>query len=331
MPVYTQEYNTPLDIMNRALQIIGQPMISAIDEDSRAATECAFAYDKVREAELRRNTWSFATKRTAIRPIDSTTMLFEPVEFDPTATSYAAGSIIARDNETWQNRLPITSAGLIPGNDPAWELYFGPLTALPTTDIGTDTFYASELTWITVSTVNKVYTSLVSSNAALVSDTTSWTLNDAVGLVSPALLYPLGAGPQTQSSSRNLYKLPCNFLRLAPQDPKAGSVSYLGAPSGIGYSDWEIDSGFLITRDVNTILLRFIADCTNVRTFDVMFCEGVAARLALAICEPLTQSSEKVKTCASLYKIIMGEARIANAILTGAVFDAEDDYITCRA
>jgi hypothetical protein len=63
---------------------------------------------------------------------------------------------------------------------------------------------------------------------------------------------------------------------------------------------------------------------------DPMFCEGLAARIGLEICEEVTQSGEKLKTIASEYKLFMSEAREINGIEVGPVESPEDDYIVCR-
>ncbi len=63
---------------------------------------------------------------------------------------------------------------------------------------------------------------------------------------------------------------------------------------------------------------------------DDMFCEGLAARMALETCEQITQSNEKKKDAAAVYKYFMTEARLVNAIEAGSVETPEDDYLTCR-
>jgi hypothetical protein len=78
------------------------------------------------------------------------------------------------------------------------------------------------------------------------------------------------------------------------------------------------------------ILLRFVADVTLVDTMDPMFCEGLACSLAIAVCERITQSTEKWNKCTAEYRRIMGEARIVNGIETGPVQPPQDDYITAR-
>lgn len=151
-----------------------------------------------------------------------------------------------------------------------------------------------------------------------------------VGLSELNIIYPLGSGPSTQVTTRNAYRLPAGFLRKAPQDPKAGSNSYLGAPSNLEYNDWNLEGNYIVSSQVEPIILRFIADVTDVKQFDDMFCEGLGARIALETCEVLTQSTQKVSNIASQYQKFMGEARTINAIETGSEEPPLDDYIACR-
>ncbi len=153
----------------------------------------------------------------------------------------------------------------------------------------------------------------------------------AVTITNLQIIYPMGTGPLNQSFTKNIYRLPANFLRRAPQDPKAGSVSPLGAPSGLPYDDWTLQGQYFVTRESYPIALRFVADVTDVTTFDDMFCEGLAARIAAEVVERLTQSTAKRAGIMAAYRLTMGEARIVNGIETGATEPPEDDYITCRA
>jgi hypothetical protein len=127
-----------------------------------------------------------------------------------------------------------------------------------------------------------------------------------------------------------VFALPSNFLREAPQDPKAGSTSYLGAPTGLMYTDWEYQGNYLISRTAYPIVYRFVADVTLVPTFDDMFCEGLGALIGESTCERITQSDAKVGMCQRIYQQKITEARAVNGIETGATEPAEDDFITCR-
>jgi len=144
------------------------------------------------------------------------------------------------------------------------------------------------------------------------------------------LLYPMTAGPASQTITRNVYPLPYGFLRMARQEPKSGSTSIFGAPTNRAYDDWLIESGMLVTRDSEPIILRFVADEQNVSYMDPMFCEGLACRIAMEIVEALTQSTEKARETSASYTVFMREARLVNAIEEGADEPAMDDWIQTR-
>jgi hypothetical protein len=156
-----------------------------------------------------------------------------------------------------------------------------------------------------------------------------WMVLDVV-LSQLPIVGPIGVGPNVSGRQRSVYRLPANFLRLAPQDPKAGSVSYLGAPGGGTYLDWDLAGDYLVTRTIGAIVLRFVADITNVREMDDMFCEGLGARIGYEVCPKLTQSVSKRGDIAKAYDTFMGEARTVNGIETGPTEPPEDDYISCR-
>ena len=80
-------------------------------------------------------------------------------------------------------------------------------------------------------------------------------------------------------ATRNVYRLPANYLRKAPQDPKAGVFSWLGAPGNRQADDWTYEGNYLMTLDGGPIVFRFIADLQNVADFDDMFCEALSCRL----------------------------------------------------
>lgn len=143
--------------------------------------------------------------------------------------------------------------------------------------------------------------------------------------------YPIGAGPSSETVTKNVFRLPAGFLRHAPQDPKAGSYSTLGAPANPVIDDWEFAGDYLITSDSGAINFRFAADITRVSAMDDLFCEGLACRLAMEVCEKLTQSASKLTEVKDAYNKAMSEARLINAIELGAVEQPLDDFIACRA
>lgn len=145
------------------------------------------------------------------------------------------------------------------------------------------------------------------------------------------IIYPLGSGPITQSWSRNAYRLPAAFLRRAPDDPKAGSMSQLGVPSNNPQDDYNFEGRYVTTFAAGPLMLRFVADLVDVSQMDPMFCEGLGARIGLEGCEFVTQSMEKKQAIASEYQKFMEEARTADSILVGPVEPPLDDFIACRA
>jgi hypothetical protein len=422
-------YLSPIDIANRGLQHCGAERIDAtqgFEEDSKRASECAFVYDKLRRAELRRNLWAFAIRNAVIRPVDRTFRLLAPTLWSGNVT-YPAGALCSDVTGSIWISTVVSNINRPPGYSQGWELYFGPM-AIPAYDADT-TYWAGDVVyiaegdgtyavyyslengndadpetpeaWSATTTYRKgdlaavsttPYVSLIDLNtnqnptttaAAAYAEATAYVLNDRVlgtdGYVYTAkgattgndpvydflatywtkgslaawstttgtrgtgstkwqpldamlqdlvILSPMVLGPDRQPKS--IYRLPANYLRLAPQNPKAGSMSPLGAPSGERYRDWNIQGQYLSTMETDPILLRFGADYTDVATMDDMFCEGLAARIGYEVCEPLNQDKGKKQIIASEYNKFMGEARTVNGIETGPTEPPEDDWVTCR-
>ena len=154
---------------------------------------------------------------------------------------------------------------------------------------------------------------------------------NGVGISELNIIYPLGAGPQSQVNTLNLYRLPSGYLRKANQDPKAGSYSDLGAPTNSAYDDWVFENGYIISSLSGVIVLRFVADVQDVTTFKTMFCEGLGARIAKDICREITGSTEKVVSITQAYDKVMGEARLSNAIEEDSEEAPLDDWLAVRA
>jgi hypothetical protein len=432
-------FNIPEDICNRALQHCGVRRIVSLSDTSQQAAACAFVYDKLRRAELRRNTWVFSTRRAPLRPLaanmtgilgnsiyqpqsgpNTGTLWLTPSTWSSTVT-YTPGAIVTDPSVPglWWTSYAQENLNNAPGvgSGSVWDVYFGPRIAVPY-DM-TSSYWAGELVYVqnpNTQAIN-VYRSLVNGNGngniqvtintqpsagavqsittvAITSNSSNnpWTLTDWNPLVTynrdqvvmyqwvlwrsaieqnvgnpppgsnsqwiscgpvdaPTVAlasninwlpiqatvqsgiaeYPIGSGPVQEANTRNAFPLPYGFLRMAPQDPTQGAVSYLGAPGGLTYSDWVQEAGFLTSRENSIILLRFIADITNVSKMDDMFCEGLAARIAFEIVEELTQDPSKKASIAAAYNRTMGEARIVNAVESGTDQPPEDDYISCRA
>lgn len=434
------EFILPVDIANRACQHVGVPRLDRTQgflEDSQQASQIGDVYGKLRRAELRRNVWRFAIRRSVLRAIDTTTMRLAAALWQEDATYFVGSIVLDGSNNVWISRSP-DNLGNNPASSPTlWEPFFGsPMVTLysdttsyftgelvyTTPGDGTNKVYLSlqnnneddpetatdwddEATYyknqvVTYSAVTYmslidfninqtpssspqlwdsgtsysignsvgasdgyIYTSVINANLGndpIDGDVTKWTNTNVlnpwtreftggtgsvkwlqvggdgapaggVTLATPNIIYPVGCGPSSQDNTRNIYPLPCNFLREAPQDPKAGSHSWIGAPTGLDYNDWNPERDFIISSEQGPIVLRFVADITDVSMMDDMFCEGLGLRIALEVCEPLTQSNAKLNNIAQKYQKFFGEARTVNAIETGSTEPPTDDYLACRA
>ena len=554
------EFLSPTDIGSRAAQLCGQPQLDPTlgfaDPSSKASAEIGFVYDKLRKAELQRNTWRFAIRLAALRPIDGNTVLIAPALW-VSSTTYFKGSLVSDQNGLiWQSTIP-NNTGNQPGtlnNFTVWVPYFGPLTvslydstvsyysgevvyttagngtynvfsslqnsnalhpALPDQWLISAAFYKNQVVqrfpnWAVGTTYaqgngvlytdGNVYVSLTNSNVgnAPSSSASNWQLMPFLQLATPVvpstgtqptfspttspisewsnsagysigsfvifnatvymslannntanypnasgstswiavsngatymslidfnigndpanspalwlisttyasgakvcgsdgiiytsnsngnlghdptldathtfwtntgtlcpwttvftlgsgneywiqiggtafpsgvalqtldIVWPVGAGPLSQSTTRNVFRLPANFLRKAPRDSKAGIFSPLGAPGNLNADDWEFRGNYITSWEATAIMFPFVADMQDVSDFDSMFCEGLACRCALAVVESLTNSTAKNQMIAGEYQKFMNEARLSNAILIGSEEPALDDWIACR-
>lgn len=204
----------------------------------------------------------------------------------------------------------------------------------------TQTFFAGELVHIGTT----LYMSLYNSNGQGTSTTTpsnilngpkppsaTWiTMTTAPTIAIFNFIYPVGAGPQQNLGNENVYMLPNGYLSMVSQDPKAGQALFLGAPDGAPFKDWVLADNYYTTMDSDVTLFRFMSDQQDVTKFDPLFIEGFACRLAIELCEPITNSTGKKQSLEADYKKFMGDAALKNAIENGPTYPPEDSYVTCR-
>jgi hypothetical protein len=260
-----------------------------------------------------------------------------PDEWDA-EVAYATGAVVqATDGFYYMNLVPV-------------NLNHDPLDS-PAPFNASTTYAAGD----TVGGIDgKIYTSVQGSNAGHEPTTdngTWWTTDDRLWLWSSAfsqpitgsvwvaqratlknlnLGYPIGTGPLSVPAQRYIFRLPNGFLRTAPQSPKQGDYAFLGAPSAPNLNDWIFQGNYLITNYPQPLNIRFIANVTNIPRMDPMFLEGLSARIALNMCEVITQSNTKKAALGQFYTEYMREARLVNAIEAGEIQPPEDLYITVR-
>lgn len=416
-------FNTPIDVVGRALQQAKLRRIHSLTDASPNAQEMAFAYDKLRQAELQRNIWTFAVRRTVLRAIDINTYALIPAAWSATSV-YVVGSVVAYQAGVYVARAGNTN--VTPwGNPASWVPYFGPMVvslwADPLDGSGvtisppTSGYYSGEMVYTPQTGAYKVFMSLSNNNTDTPgvypawSATTVYNVGDTVTLQSGGMIfdpgglsvvfdpgqlpilvggglfqsitdlnvgnnpqqsganwvalpvpnqtdvrtglnwlqldatvqsiniiYPLGAGPVIDPSTRNIFQLPHGFLRPAPQSPKAGSRSVFGIPGSLPADDWEFNDNYVVSGTPGPIVFRFVADVADVSTMDNMFCEGLACRLAREVGAAIAAGNEKPMSAAlrselrGMYREVMAEARLVNAIEQGPVQPVLDDWLACR-
>jgi hypothetical protein len=393
-------YLTPIDIGNRALQHCRMERIVSFTDASTNAREIGFAYDKVRQSELERNLWRFATKRVVLRPIDTVTAVLATdaqflvgaltltfastsgvvvgqlvsgtniaagstvvsfvantsvllsiaitgtvasgaaITFGPltstwtppaysAATSYLVGQVVTYDNEWWQSKVTSNLANT-PDVGAYWGRYTGPDTMQTWND---DTNYRpGELA---LASSGAVYMSLIAGGNEAhdpVTTTGFWRIvnGTATGL---SILYPIGAGPWSDGSTDNVFRLPRGYLRQAPTDPKGGGFGWLGAPRGRAHEDWVIESGYIVSSQTEALFMRYVADHIDVPDWPAMFCEMLAARLAEEVAPQIAPPEALQIILANTRRHYNQERRGAsgvNGIETGPVDSELDSYLTCR-
>lgn len=94
--------------------------------------------------------------------------------------------------------------------------------------------------------------------------------------------------------------------------------------------DWIIESGFIITDDSSPLNFRYIYGVTDATLFDPLFKKALAARLALEMCEQITQSNTKLASISELYERAITLARQKNAFEQANHLPPPDRWITCR-
>lgn len=312
-------YFTLEDVGNRALQHLGVPRISnLLTNQNRPARELNFALPMLRRAELQQSVWTFATKRCVMRPVTSTTKDIVFLAYSA-ATTYATGDVVKDANGfLWLSRKD-TNLAKTPGRegyDPYWVAYFGP-TVAPLHDVAV-TYLTGDVVYVSTA----AYLCILGHSNQLPPNTTYWRAITGATLAAIVNLSPIGYELDPTATQRTIYRLPANFLRMAPQDPKIAAGPRQNVTAGMSYNDWEVEEPYLFTATNTTaFIMRFVADQTVVPFMHPLFCETWAARAAIECAESLTQNQEKLAAASALYQRYTDRAQMLSAIEAGTTED----------
>ena len=94
--------------------------------------------------------------------------------------------------------------------------------------------------------------------------------------------------------------------------------------------DWTSEGRMLLSDQGPALPLRYIRRVETPTDFDAAFVEALACRLALELCEEITQSNTKKADAAQQYRAALAEARRANAIERAYQIPATDDWLLAR-
>jgi hypothetical protein len=118
----------------------------------------------------------------------------------------------------------------------------------------------------------------------------------------------------------NSFTLPSDFLRLMDDYPE----------DNMNNKDWQIEGKKILTDDDAPLYIRYIYDVEDPNEFDSLFSEALSSKIAMELCEEITQSNSKLQAVSEMYKAAIREARRINAIENVAAKPPEDEWITVR-
>lgn len=125
------------------------------------------------------------------------------------------------------------------------------------------------------------------------------------------------------------YQVPSDFLRIDmvnDQFPAAVMDNYIGAES----LDWLLEGNKILTDFSAPLKLRYIAQVTDPSAWDSCFREALACKLAIEVCEDLTQSNEKRQLAWKEYDLAINRAVRINAIEKIPVQPPDDSWVIGR-
>ncbi len=319
-------FTAPVDIAKRALQHLGQPTITALSDSSQQAVQSSIVYPAVRTAELRRSPWWFAASRAVMRARTATTFQITFLAW-AVGTTYAVGDVVSDSlGYLWiSNRA--TNLAITPGvtdTTPYWIPYHGPVVA----DLwASGKFFAGDVVYKTGSP-NKAYIAIPPRGTLVTTQDPAsgapWHEIAGATVATMFDLEPIGvsllpSALATSATQRNIYDLPANYMRIAPQDPKfPASASRAFLTAGQQFNDFEIEGGFLYSADTGPKIFRFTGDFTNVRAMEALFCELVALGMAKEMCMILTGNRELLAQIDRQYDQRASDARSTSLIEMGS-------------
>lgn len=118
----------------------------------------------------------------------------------------------------------------------------------------------------------------------------------------------------------NSFTLPSDFLRLLSPYPE----------DNLSSRDWLVEGRAIVTDESAPLYIRYMADVSDPNTMDPLFRDALAARMAMEMCEEITQSNTKRQLAAADYDMAITDAKKTNAIEKLPQKSPDDTWITVR-
>lgn len=117
------------------------------------------------------------------------------------------------------------------------------------------------------------------------------------------------------------YTLPSGSLRILPPY----------TDSNTPYRDWIEEGGKILTDMSAPLEVRCIMQVTDANRMSPLFREALASKIALDLCEVITQSNTKKDSLSNDFEKDLAKAKKANGMKNVPIESAEDSWITGRS
>jgi hypothetical protein len=134
----------------------------------------------------------------------------------------------------------------------------------------------------------------------------------------------------------NYFPLPSDYLGFAPPDQVLNSVSGISPGGGTmaGYRDYQIENvggvSAVVSHEPSPLRIRYVSSDVTEAQFDPCFAESLAAALAVATCEELTQSNTKLQNIQAILKAQLEMAKKRGAMESRPSLPPVDSWILAR-
>lgn len=127
-----------------------------------------------------------------------------------------------------------------------------------------------------------------------------------------------------------MYQLPSDCLRLVQVGEYFHVVANLSDALDRSEQPYQLEGRRILTDLAAPLSIRYIAQVTDTTQYDALFVQALGKRLALEMCEALTQSTTKKETIQQDYADIINEAKRTDAIENPPENLPDDSWLLSR-